>query len=122
MNFKVTAVIEDVPLNSHLKFSGLFSVSTLAEMYGRERFNSFEPGAFWNIGTYSYIMLKENADIENVLKKFPDFYDKYMAEIGDQLNAGFTMLATPLADVHLTSRYEGDEPTGILFMYISLAL
>lgn len=119
MNFKITAVIEDVPSNSHLKFSGLFSVSTLAEIYGRERFNSFEPGTFWNITPYSYILLKENSDISSIHEKFPEFYDKYMAEVGDQINASFKLMATPLADVHLTSKFSGDEPTGnIVYVYI----
>jgi len=118
-NFKVTAVVEDVPLSSHLKFNGLFSASTLAERYGEERFNSFEPGNFWNITPYSYILLKENADISNIHEKFPEYYDKYMAEIGDQINASYKMESTPLAEVHLTSTFEGDEPTGnILYVYI----
>ena len=119
MNFKITAVIEDVPSNSHLKFSGLFSVNTLAEIYSRERFNSFEPGRFWNINPYSYILLNENTDISSIHEKFPEFYNKYMAEVGNQINASFNLMATPLADVHLTSKYEGDEPTGnIIYVYI----
>lgn len=119
INFKITAVIDDVPLNSHLKFSGLFSVSTLAERYGKERFNSLEPGNFWNISPYSYILLKENTDISVIHEKFPEYYDKYMASIGEQINASFLMMSTPLTDVHLTSKFEGDEPTGnIIYVYI----
>ncbi|MCK4407057.1 MAG: ABC transporter permease, partial [Bacteroidales bacterium] len=125
VDFKITGVIKDLPENSHLKFNGLFSVATLSERFGRERFNSFEPGAFWKIGTYTYILLKENSSIESVFEKFPQFYEKYMKSIGDQINASFQVMATPLADIHLTSNLSSDQPTGnkayvYIFSFVAL--
>ncbi len=111
-NYQVTGVIEDVPQNSHLRFRALLSMSTLTEMFGEERFNSLEPGSFWNINPYTYILLKENADAENILENFPAFYDKYMKTIGDQINASFNISLTPLADVHHSQPIGGDLPKG----------
>ena len=125
VNFKITGVIKDLPENSHLKFNGLFSVATLSERFGRERFNSFEPGAFWNISPYTYVLLKENSNIESVFEKFPQFYEKYMKSLGDQINASFQVMATPLADIHLTSNLSSDQPTGnkayvYIFSFVAL--
>lgn len=112
INFKITGVIKDQPNNTHLKYNGLFSIVTLSERIGRERFNSFEPGAFWNIAPYTYILLKENSSIASILDKFPIFYEKYMKSLGDQINGSFVAMATPLADIHLNSKLKNDEPTG----------
>ncbi|MCO5264285.1 MAG: ABC transporter permease [Lentimicrobium sp.] len=94
-SFKVSGVFEDLPDNTHLKFDILMSANTLASLFGRERFNSLEPMAFWNVSMYSYIKLKPNSNIADIEAKFPDVYNKYMKSIGDQINASFSLLTTP---------------------------
>ena len=111
-NFKITAVVKDLPESSHLKFRGLFSFNTLVEFFGPERMNSFEPNAFWNVNFYTYVLLNENSNIQSIHEKFPEFYEKYMKSLGDQINASFEFMSTPLADIHLTSTLRGDLPTG----------
>lgn len=111
--YEVTGVIEDLPGNLHLKFEGLLSAATFREMVGTERFNDRSAGSFWNIGIYTYVMLKKGATFEPILEKFPAFYDKYMKSIGDQINGSFTLMAKPLARVHHhSSDLSYDEPTG----------
>lgn len=121
--YKVTAVIEDLPENSHLKYDCLLSASSIAKVIGAERFNSTEPGAFWNIGVYAYVLLKPNTDISVLHEKFGPFYKKYMAEVGDKINATFELLTTRLDKVHHTSKLEGDRPVGnIAYVYIFSAV
>lgn len=110
--FTVTGIIEDVPESSHLKFEALCSMITLAQFYGREQFLSLDGNLFWNIGFYSYIMLKEGSDIQEVTDNWPTIYDKYMKPLGDQINASFDLMVQPLADVHLKSKLTYDLPTG----------
>lgn len=110
--FKITAVINNLPNNSHLKYDALLSASTLAKEIGEEEFNSMEPGRFWNIGVFTYLLINENSSIDQIHEKFPGFYDKYMKELGEQFNASFDLLSTPLADVHLHSELSSDLPTG----------
>jgi len=109
---KVTAVVEDVPENSHLKFDGLISATTLAEAMGEEEFNSLEPERFWNIGVFAYVLINPNSHIQSIHEKFPAFYNKYMKAVGDQFNASFDLVTTRLDKVHLTSKYSADLPTG----------
>lgn len=118
--FEITGVIEDLPGNVHMKFDGLVSAATIIEEMGAERFNDRSAGSFWNIGIYSYVMLAENASIDGIHEKFPEFYDKYMKSLGDQINSSFTLMTKPLADVHHNSSDLGyDLPGGnIKYVYI----
>lgn len=111
--FEITGVIENLPDNVHLKFNGLISSATLAERIGLDRFNDRSAGSFWNIGIYSYVLVGENSDINSVLDKFPEFYDKYMKSLGDQIKGSFDLMVTPLADVHFNPvNLEYDQPRG----------
>lgn len=118
--YEVTGVIEDLPGNLHLKFDGLLSAATFREIMGAQRFNDRSAGAFWNIGIFSYVMLKEGASFEPILEKFPVFYNKYMKSIGEQINGSFTLMAKPLAKVHHYSSDLGyDAPAGnIKYIYV----
>jgi len=124
--FEITGVIQDVPQNSHLKFNGLISTATIAENIGIERFNDRSAGSFWNIGVYTYVLLGENGNFQDVLDKFPGFYDKYMREVGDQIRGEFRLMGTALADIHLNPMdLEYDLPKGkrsYVYIFIFAAL
>jgi putative ABC transport system permease protein len=116
-NCRVTGVIKDVPANSHLRFDCLLSMATIVELTGVDRFNSRSAPAYWNISAFGYILLDDNARIEDLLAKFPGFYDKYMSSLGKQINATFRLMATRIDKVHFGSRLEFDLPVGN-FSYI----
>lgn len=117
-SLKVTAVINDLPLNSHMRYEGLISMLTISEGNNAD-FNSFEPEAFWNIGVYTFVLLHQNSSTETLEQKFPSFYDKYMKSLGDQINASFLPDLMPLAKIHLHSDYEADFATGnMAYIYI----
>ena len=119
-DYTITAVIKNPPGNQHLKFNCLISVATFVEMMGVERFNDRSAGAFWNVNVFSYILLKENTSIDQILDKFPDFYEKYMKSVGDQINASFNLMSTPLKDIHFgSSELRSDRPVGdITYVYV----
>jgi putative ABC transport system permease protein len=122
---RVTGVIKDVPANSHLRFDCLLSMATIVELTGVDRFNSRSAPSFWNISAFGYIVLNENARIEDLLNKFPGFYDKYMSSLGKQINATFKLRATRIDKVHFSSKLEFDLPVGnysyiIIFSLIGL--
>jgi putative ABC transport system permease protein len=114
---RVTGVIKDVPANSHLRFDCLLSMATAVELTGVDRFNSRSAPSFWNISVFGYILLDNNARIEDLLGKFPTFYDKYMSSLGKQINATFRLRATRVDKVHFSSKLEFDLPVGN-FSYI----
>lgn len=123
--YKITGVFEDLPANTHMKFDGLFSIESLVAFAGENDYNSMEPGRFWNIGLYSYLLINENATIETVHEKFSIIYDKYMRDIGEQINSSFILLSTPLADTHFSGHTSSDEPKGnrnYLFIFSAIGL
>jgi len=123
--YKVTGVIEDLPKNSHLRFEALISASTLINIVGEENFNSLEPGRFWNIGVFSYVLLKENTNMQSIHDKFGGFYDKYMRPIGDMINGDYNLLSTPLKETHFVKGLDMDLPKGnmtYVFIFSAIAL
>jgi putative ABC transport system permease protein len=111
-NCRVTGVINDIPANSHLRFDCLLSIATIAKLAGFTNFNARSVPSFWNISAFGYILLKDNARIEDLLAKFPGFYEKYMSSLGKQINATFKLKATRIDKVHFGSRLEFDLPVG----------
>jgi len=119
-NYTIVGVFEDLPENVHLRYNGLLSVATIEEQFGTERFNDRSAVSFWNVVTYAYVLMAENTTPDMVLSKFPDFYDKYMAELGKQIKASFDLRITPLADVHFQKdELSYDQPKGNMnYVYI----
>jgi putative ABC transport system permease protein len=98
--YTVTGVFEDLPTNVHMRYNGLISTATIEELVGRERFNDRSANSFWNVVTYTYVLLADNTTPEMVLSKFPEFYDKYMKSVGNLIKATFQLRITPLGDLH----------------------
>lgn len=118
--YTVKAVFRDIPWNTHMRYNALISTATIAKQVGADRFNDRSAGSFWNINVYSFVKLSPNASFASILDKFPDFYDKYMREIGDQISGGFKLMGTPISDIHYAdSNLQYDQPKGnISYLYI----
>lgn len=89
---KVTGVIEDMPANSHLQFSGLRSFGDALNMDG------------WNnTYLYTYLLLKKSSDITSLQNKLPSFENK----LAKQLNyTQFHIELQPLTSIHLYSNLD----------------
>lgn len=109
---KVTAVIKDVPSNTHLKFDGLISMVSYGQIIGKKMFHDLSTIHFWAIRLFTYIKIKKQSDIESVYEKFPAFHDKHIAEVSKKLNGTYNLLTSRLDKIHLYSNREWDLPTG----------
>jgi putative ABC transport system permease protein len=67
-NYKITGVMEDVPENSHFRFSNLISFST----WSRNNKGGEESGWFWN-GFHTYLLLRDAESAGKVRAKMKDF-------------------------------------------------
>ncbi len=125
--FAITAVIKDVPRRSHFRFNALVSTATIREQIGIERFNDNSSGSFWNVNTYSYILLKDGGSTEPILTNFEPFNEKYIVPVGKAINGEFVPIFQPLKDTHFTKieGLQGDFPVGnrsYLFIFSLVAL
>lgn len=97
LSLTVTAVIENVPTNSHLQFDAVMSRSTLTKMMNGEPEDNW-----YNNGYYSYILLPEGYDFHKLEAKVPAFLDK---EMGSDRKTGiwYDLIFQPLTSIHLHS-------------------
>ncbi|MBD3630820.1 ABC transporter permease [Cyclobacterium sp.] len=90
-DYTVTAVIEDIPANSHFSFNMLLSLST---------FRQYWPEVFdrWGyVDFYTYFLANDNFDLASFEQKIPDFL---ASRQDDQL---YTIKVEKMADFYLRS-------------------
>ncbi|MEO6289883.1 MAG: FtsX-like permease family protein, partial [Ginsengibacter sp.] len=102
----VSAVIEDVPDNSHFTFQAL---RTMPADY---------TGDWRNFSMYTYILLKKNADVQSLRAKMPAFIKKYFT--ANSLDIAYSIELQPLTSIHLHSHlsYELGENRNINYLYV----
>ncbi len=113
--FKITAVIKDVPKNSHIIFNALISASTLQKDFGNN---------WGNFNIYTYVLLGPNTSAAIFEKKLLPMYDKYMASIFAQFNIKIHYAVQPITAIHLYSDMQNEpgELGSISYIYIFAAV
>ncbi len=103
--YKVTAVIKDIPHNSHFNFDFIFSMDNAGYQWGQYTSHNF----------HTFLLLKPGINYKTFEKNFPQFIDKYiMPEVRQFMNiksmdemekAGNKLQYSlmPLTDIHLHS-------------------
>jgi putative ABC transport system permease protein len=114
--YKVTAVIADVPANSHLIFNALISVSSLGNNFGQDNWGGF--------GTYSYVLLKPGVNAPALEKKMLVLYDKFMAAGFAQYHIKIHYGLQPITSIHLHSDMinEPEQLGSMSYIYILSAI
>ncbi len=95
--YKVTAVIEDVPKNSHIRFDMLISMSSVKNRGGEN---------WGNFNYYTYVLLKPGARADGLNKKLSQVYKKFVEPIFSQFNVKMQYGIQPITDIHLHSQLE----------------
>lgn len=96
----VTAVIADLPDNTHMAFDGLMSIQLLPMVLGPEELQS------WGSNNYfTYLRLPEGYDAADLESRFTDFMIKHRGEDSPQ---GEALGLQALTDIHLTSNRDAE--------------
>jgi putative ABC transport system permease protein len=121
---KVTGIYKAFPSNAHFHPNILVSFNTLKDsaVYGEEGLRT----NWGNNSFFTYIVLPNKYNIENMKKRFPAFLDKYMAsQYGGMQPSKLTKLdLQKLTDIHLYSHtdYEAEPNGDISRVYIFSAI
>lgn len=91
----VAGVIKDTPLQSHFHFDMLLSMGTIKNFFGNSEPRTWVWNPFW-----TYIVLKEGVDANDLEDQFPQFVEKYFY---DAEKDNISMHLQPLTDIHLKS-------------------
>ncbi len=118
--YTVTAVFNDLPQNTHIRYNGIISSASIAKEIGEERFNDRSAGAFWNVQVFTFVKMKANTSFNGIVDEFPAFYDKYMKPVGDQIEGNFELRGTLLGNIHYhPKKLQYDAPIGeYKYLYI----
>jgi len=122
---KITGVIDRIPDESHFHFDAFLSAST----------QHFRRQTWTNVGLYTYLLLRPDADPKKLQARFPGLVAKYCVpeiahDMGVPLSAAqnavntFVFSLTPLTDIHLHSdtKYELEANGSIRYVLIFSAL
>lgn len=123
-SFKVTAVVEDFPVNSHTHFDMLLPYDNMYDLEPeglKENVrNNFKRN--WIVShSPTYVLLKEGRSPESVDARFPDFISE---KIPANMNKDPSFKLQPLSDIHLNNDIQAQaEPSGSMrFIYIFIAV
>jgi putative ABC transport system permease protein len=111
--WKVTAVIKDLPRNTHLKFDFLLSGLSKSREWVLDK-GEIKSEAFWNPDVYTYLVMPDQYDPKTFDAKFTSIFTKYFKSFGDQVGGQYTPILQPLSDIHFHSDLQADEPIGNL--------
>lgn len=122
-DFKVTGIIEDVPPNSHIHYDFLASIATY-----QQRFN---PQNWFDDRFYTYILLKEGTDPNQLEEKFHGMVLKYMGPLVQMIlntcleslfeaGARYDLKLQPITDIHLRSNLEFEVETNGDARYVTI--
>jgi len=120
MQLKVTGVMEDVPVNTHLDFDMLVPISN----WSNTPFFKQWP----NNGLYTYVQLNPAVKADELMKQFPAFMDKYLGEFYRENGFKMDLAIKPLHGIYLEgeSRFDnvkhGNRKMVYIFMSIALLI
>lgn len=119
---KVTGICEDVPVNSHLQFDMVISLSTVRATSPPDWFTQFPSN-----NLFTYVQLNYSVDPAQLKKRFPAFMDKYLGEY--YTASGFKMGLTikPLSEIYFaTDAFDkvkhGNKKMVYVFMSIAILI
>jgi putative ABC transport system permease protein len=98
--YTVTAVVKDLPQNTHIRFNMLMSLTP-----GHQ---NMDAGLWGGFNNFTYVLLKPGANAKAFEKKLLPLYDKYMAAIFAQFNVTAKYEVQPITDIHLKSKLQGE--------------
>lgn len=108
--FKITAVLKDVPLNSHFRFDALIS----------RRTQPGYQGSWGNFGVFTYIQLPEGYDLSKMYTSLDKVIKEKVNPIFDQFGIKINYELQKITDIHLHSKIQDEAEAGgdISYIYI----
>jgi putative ABC transport system permease protein len=103
-SYLITAVFKDAPDNTQLKPNLLLSYSTFVKMNTDSSGDGPERAWEWD-GCLTYLLLRKDADVKKVEKKFVPVVEKFVGADMKKYNAAVVYKLQPLKDIHLYSHY-----------------
>jgi putative ABC transport system permease protein len=121
-DLKVTGVIKDLPLNSHLPIRAFISFSTLYALYPDQNFLNWSLGDFLG---YTYFLISKDFVLEELLDKTRNFFQKNLPPLPENYDVEIEPIAQKLTDIHYGPYMRFDYPIGskaYLYAFFSIGI
>ncbi len=105
-DFEVTAVVDDAPENSHLKFTWLLSYSSLKNLDTEGNYED----SWTNYNFYTYVLLRQGSDVQKLQEQWNSYVTKQRLPDWTKTNSRQEFILQPLTNIHLYSKllYEAE--------------
>ncbi len=110
VDMEITAVIRDLPSQSHFKIDILGSLATFRQLGGGQLPQTW----IWN-PCWTYVLLKEGVSPDMLEDKFPEFYETHYFDLSNQ---DVILYLQPLTDIHLRSHHDFEMQANSNYIYI----
>lgn len=119
---EITAVISDLPSNTHLKYDILLSqLPDVGWDQGDNEERTSE--VYWNPSAYTYLLMTRDYDVQQFYDNFPSIYDKTFRIFGERIEGRVEPKLQRLDRIHFHASMDGDLPTGNLgYVYTFAAI
>lgn len=106
-DFNVTGVVKNIPRNSHFRFNILLSINTFRRGEDQPAGPDFLSDPIY-FNPYSYFLLAENADVEEVEERIATVVEEKWGEIYRKEGITRKYPLQALTDIHLKSNFEAE--------------
>ncbi|MCP4727606.1 MAG: FtsX-like permease family protein [bacterium] len=110
--YEITAVMLNIPANSHIKFDILLSFETLV-LKNKAAMQAWVP-----LNYYTYTLLQKNYDYRLLDAKMNDFTQRYMGGLLKAIGGTAEFRLQPFRDIHLHSHLESEISANSNYYYI----
>jgi putative ABC transport system permease protein len=115
-DFTITAVIRDLPQNSHFDFDFLLPMHDLLKLESYR-----QPRAEWNwVNFYTYLVLYPETNLKAVEAKMPPLLVKYTGP--NTPGTDFILSLQPLREIHLTPQSDNTQSFSGIYFFIAIAI
>ena len=101
----VTAVVEDMPPNSHMRLNALVAMASLSVIAPEVDFDNLP---LMEADCYTFLLVEEGFSLPNFLEKFESFRTKFIVEEEKRYHQKYDPIFLKLADIHYGPHYSRD--------------
>jgi len=120
--YNVSLVFEDLPQNTHLRYSALISSSSDHELAMAQ--SNPSPNGIFGLNVYTYVKVPNEYDQGMIEQSIKEFFSKIEGStFADLLGLTLSYHAQALRTIHYDSNYMSDRPTGDIYnLYAFIAI
>jgi putative ABC transport system permease protein len=105
----VTAVVEDMPHNSHMRLNAFVAMASLSVVAPEVDFDNLP---LMEADCYTFLLVEKDFSLNNFMEKFKSFRTKFIVEEEKRYHQKYDPIFLKLADIHYGPHLRFDYPTG----------